>query len=145
MTQDTITASREAAGVSLVDGNPSVRHARQLMLRSENYDVRSYATCAALLADPSSRNYPCIVLDVEMEDVDGFALLAQMRSTGWNGKAILLDGVDLKSDLAREAHRNGDRIVRRTIGDASLLTAIAASLHVGAVEGHRDDTNGKKL
>jgi FixJ family two-component response regulator len=142
MTQDANTRPRASAGVSLVDGNAAVRHERQLMLRSENYNVRSYATCAALLADPSSRNYPCIVLDVEMEDVDGFALLAQMRSSGWKGKAILLDGVEPESELAREAHRNGDCIVRRTIGDASLLNAIAASLHTDAAEGQIARSSG---
>lgn len=121
-------SSHEEAGVSLVDGNASVRHARQLMLRSENYDVRSYATCAALLADPRSRDYPCIVLDVEMEDIDGVDLLAQMRASGWRGKAILLAGLEPGDALIRQALQNGDRIEERSIGDSSLLTAIAASL-----------------
>jgi FixJ family two-component response regulator len=129
MTYDSTPSSREEAGVSLVDGNASIRHARQLMLRSENYDVRSYATCAALLADPRSRDYPCIVLDVEMEDIAGIDLLAQMRASGWRGKAILLDGFEPGDALIREVLKNGDRIEERSIGDSSLLAAVAASLH----------------
>ncbi len=129
MTHDSTPSSREEAGVSLVDGNASIRHARQLMLRSENYDVRSYATCAALLADPRSRDYPCIVLDVEMEDIAGIDLLAQMRASGWRGKAILLDGFEPGDALIREVLKNGDRIEERSIGDSSLLAAVAASLH----------------
>ena len=70
--QNAITPSpSESVGVSLVDGDSTVRHARQLMLRAEDYDVRSYATCAALLADPRSRDYQCIILDLEMEEIDG--------------------------------------------------------------------------
>mgnify|MGYP003739615695 CR=1 FL=1 len=129
MTHDSTPSSREEAGVSLVDGNASIRHARQLMLRSENYDVRSYATCAALLADPRSRDYPCIVLDVEMEDIAGIDLLAQMRASGWQGRAILLDGFEPGDTLIREVLKNGDRIEERSIGDSSLLAAVAASLH----------------
>jgi FixJ family two-component response regulator len=129
MTYDSTPSSREEAGVSLVDGNASIRHARQLMLRSENYDVRSYATCAALLADPRSRDYPCIVLDVEMEDIGGIDLLAQMRASGWHGRAILLDGFEPGDALVREILQNGDRIEERSIGDSSLLAAVAASLH----------------
>lgn len=129
MTHDSTPSSREEAGVSLVDGNASIRHARQLMLRSENYDVRSYATCAALLADPRSRDYPCIVLDVEMEDIAGIDLLAQMRASGWQGRAILLDGFEPGDALIREVLKNGDRIEERSIGDSSLLAAVAASLH----------------
>lgn len=129
MTDNRTTSGREAAGVSLVDGNPAIRHARQIMLRSENYDVRSYATCAALLADPRSRDYPCIVLDVEMEGIDGIDLLARMRASGWQGRAILLDGSKSGDALARQALLQGDRIESRSIGDAALLAAVAASLH----------------
>ena len=131
MTDHRTTSRHQAAGVSLVDGNPVIRHARQIMLRSENYDVRSYATCAALLADMRSRDYPCIVLDVEMEDIDGIDLLARMRASGWQGRAILLDGSEPGEPLVQQALRNGDRIENRSIGDAALLGAIAASLRHG--------------
>lgn len=135
MTYGSVESSPGGVGVSLVDGNPVVRRARQLMLRSENYDVRSYATCAALLSDMRSRDYCCIVLDVEMDDVDGIDLLAKMRASGWQGRAILLDGLEPGADVVREAARHGDLIQPRSIGDGSLLVAIAASLD-------RDDGGG---
>jgi FixJ family two-component response regulator len=96
------------------------------MLRSENYDVRSYSTCAALLADPASREYPCIVLDIGLPDIDGAGFLREMRATGWHGKAILLDNLDRDTALTREADQHGDRIFDRAIGDRSLIVAIAA-------------------
>ena len=124
-------ATVEAIGVSLVSGEASVRHARQLMLRSENYDVRSYATCAALLADPRSRDFACIVLDIETNDHDGVNLLREMRATGWRGRAILLDGHDPHGDYVREAEKHGDRVMERSIGDSSLVAAISASVDRG--------------
>jgi FixJ family two-component response regulator len=121
----------EGAGVSLVDGDSQIRHARQIMLRSENYEVRSYPTCAALLADPRSRDFPCIVVDVDMQGVDGLGLLREMRASGWRGKAIVLDGLGPHGALAREAERNGDRVFERHIGDRPLVAAIAASIDRG--------------
>lgn len=112
-------------GISLVNGEPAVRHARQLMLRSEDYEVRSYATCAALLADPRSRDYPCIILDFEMEQIDGVDLLRQMRASGWDGKALLLDGLAPGDPLLLEAELNGDTVLPRGVGDQALLEAIA--------------------
>ncbi len=124
-------SSPETIGVSLVDGDSAIRHARQLMLRSENYDVRSYATCAALLADPRSRDYPCIILDLEMEDIDGPGLLREMRASGWRGKALLLDGLDPGSPMLIEAERHGDTVLARNVGDRVLLSAISASIDHG--------------
>ena len=115
-------------GISLVDGDAGVRHARQIMLRSRDYDVRSYATCAAVLADSRSRDYPCIVLDVEMETGNGMTLLREMRATGWRGKAILLDGDSPESELLQHVERHGDTILDRKIGDGALIAAIDATV-----------------
>jgi FixJ family two-component response regulator len=131
MTDPTALISPEPIGVSLVDGDATIRHARQIMLRSERYDVRSYATCAALLADPRSRDYGCIVVDNDMPEVDGVELLREMRATGWRGKGILLDGIEPGGALVQSAERHGDRVLERTIGDGPLIAAIAASVDRG--------------
>ncbi len=128
---DHATQSHHGIGVSLVDGDPAIRRARQIMLLSEHYDVRSYATGAALLADPRSRDVPCIVVDVEGADGSGLATLQAMRASGWHGKAILLDGSVPPPALIHAAERHGDRILNRTTGDAPLLTAIATSIDHG--------------
>lgn len=120
-----------SVGVSLVDGDADVRHARQIMLRSEDYDVRSYATCSALLADPRSRDFPCIVLDIELDDDEGAALLREMRASGWRGRAILLGDHDPDSEYVREAEKHGDQVMQRTVGDSSLIAAISASVDRG--------------
>lgn len=128
MLADQKISSLEGIGVSLVNGDPSIRHARQLLLRSEKYDVRSYPTCAALLADPRSRDYPCIILDLVSEEMNCIDLLRQMRASGWRGTALLLDGHDPGSAMRREAELHGDKMLRREIGDQALLTAVATSI-----------------
>ena len=57
------------------------------------------------------------------------AVLQAMRASGWQGRAILLDGSKSGDALARQALLQGDRIESRSIGDAALLAAVAASLH----------------
>ena len=132
MTGSAAPASTKGVGISLVDGDATVRHDRQIMLRSECYEVRSYATCAAVLADPRSRDYPCIVVDVHSRDVDGIDLLRRMRATGWRGKAILLDGMEPGSALMHDAEKHGDKVLGRAIGDGPLLTAVATSIKQGS-------------
>lgn len=123
--------SNEGIGVSLVEGDATTRRSRQIMLRSAGYDVRSYATCAALLADPRARDYPCIIVDMETEEVDCIGLLRQMRASGWRGKGILLDGIATGNAFMQDAEMHGDKVYERSIGDGSLLAAVAASIYRG--------------
>ncbi|MDM7957944.1 response regulator [Blastomonas sp.] len=127
---NTETYPLKTACVSLVDGDAAIRHARQLLLRSMNYDVRSYATSAALLADQRSRECRCVVLDTQLTgNGDELALLHELRITGWTGHAILLDGAGLDPEYVHAVERHGDRIMARTVGDETLLAAIAASIN----------------
>ncbi len=128
---DQPTQFRDGIAVSLVDGDPAIRRARQIMLLSERYDVRSYATGAALLADPRSRDVSCIVVDVDEIGSSGTDTLHAMRASGWRGKAILLDDGISPPALVQAAERHGDHILDRATGDAPLLAAIAASIDRG--------------
>ena len=131
MTDPKASISSDRIGVSLVDGDAALRHARQIMLRSECYDARSYATSAALLADPRSRDCGCIVVDNDMPEIDGVSLLREMRATGWRGKGILLADIEPNGTLVHSAERHGDRVLERTIGDGPLVAAIAATIDRG--------------
>jgi FixJ family two-component response regulator len=127
MTDQNRSTLSEAVVVSLVDGDPIVRHERLLMLRSRNFNVRAYETCAALLADPASRNTSSIVVDLDMKNCEGLQLLRRMRASGWRGKAILLSGDNADNMVAREAKKQGDLILPRSLDDQSLVRAISGS------------------
>jgi FixJ family two-component response regulator len=115
-------------GISLVDGDAAVRRERQLMLRSENFDVRSYATGAALIADPLARATACLVVDVDTPGLGGLGLVQSLRVQGWRGTAILLRSVDVPDSIARDTERDGDTLLLKTVADRPLLEAIRAAL-----------------
>ena len=123
-------STQKGVGISLVGGDPEVRHSRQLMLRAERYDVRSYGTNAALLADPRSRDYPCIVVDLDPAS-DVSALLSAMRGSGWRGKAVLIEGDVADSAIRGTAGRHGDEVLARPVSQRVLLSAIDASVNRG--------------
>lgn len=121
-------------GIALVDGDASVRRNRQLMLRAENFDVRSYASCAAMIADPQARAKACVVIDDDMPEISGVELLREMRIVGWHGSGILLRslGGDDPSDTSLEA--SGDAVLPKTVADGPLLDAIRLMIKR---DGHR--------
>jgi FixJ family two-component response regulator len=122
-----------AAGirVSLVDGDPSVRRGRQLMLRAEHFDVRAYPTCNALLADAGSLLTICLVADLDMPGIDGFDLVRRMRGAGWQGSAILLS--DLAPPAARMVEGGVALLNPKAVADRVLLDAIRTT-----IRGHRE-------
>lgn len=128
MSKRKVAGAPKNVTVSLVDGDPAIRHERQLMLRSMEYDVHSYSTCAALLADPKSTGNDCIILSVRMPDGDALNVLRRLRKKGWRGHAILLDGDDPTGTFAQETCVNGDMFFGRGIGDHQLALAVATSV-----------------
>lgn len=114
--------------IALIDGVPAVRHARQLMLRAEGFDVRAYASAAPLLADPLALATACIVAEVTMPEIGGVALLKVMRGQGWHGAAILLAGA-LSSELAALAIEQDFTVMVPTgLADRLLLAGIRTAI-----------------
>ncbi len=122
------TIAVDAGCIALVDGDPAMRHARQLMLRAEGYEVRAYPYCAALLADPCALRIACVVADVEMDVGGGVALLHGLRRAGWHGAAILLADT-IPPELAASA--TAERFVAlrpKALGNQALLAAVRSAI-----------------
>lgn len=118
--------------IALVDGDPALRRARQLMLLSEHFDVRAYSTCDALLADPAAQRFACLIADVDMPGIGGFELITSLRATGWSGSAILLSD-DPASEMAERIDRAGvAALLPKALANRPLLQAIR--LAVAGVE-----------
>ncbi|MDX5986027.1 response regulator [Sphingomonas echinoides] len=124
----TMVPARTSIQIALVDGYTAVRHARQLMLRAEGFDVRAYVSVASLLADPLARASACVIADVDMPELGGLEILQAMRLQGWTGVMILL--VDTITDaLLAEARLLGfAALVPRDLPDRSLIEAIRMAI-----------------
>lgn len=83
-------SSQRRPRLLLVEDDAGVRRSLQLLLQAKGFDVRAYATGAALLADPSSDDARCIVADYSMDDIDGLEVLSRLRARGWKGPAVLI-------------------------------------------------------
>lgn len=78
--------------VLLVEDDPAVRRATQLLLSSDGYDVRSYASGAGLSHDAEALKASCLVADLVLPNGDAVTLLEELREAGWSGAAILVSG-----------------------------------------------------
>lgn len=116
--------------ISLVDDDVELRRALQLLLRASHYDVRAYATAEALLADPRSQTIACLISDMQMPGIDGFALLRRIRAGGWTGPAILMTS-SREADLAARASREGfHAVLVKPLADRVVLEAVSTALNL---------------
>jgi FixJ family two-component response regulator len=78
--------------VFVVDDDPAVRDAMRLLLKSVNQPVACFASGQEFLAgyDPSAPG--CLVLDLRLPDLDGLAVVQQLRERQVHLPTIVLTG-----------------------------------------------------
>ncbi len=110
--------------IVLVEDDPGVRRSIQLLLQ-RNYDVRSYASSAALLAEPAPADVACLVTDYRMAEMDGLEVLRAFRACGWTGPAILITAY-YSPELVERARREGcDIVLDKPLREHALVEAVA--------------------
>jgi len=120
--------------VLVVEDDPAVRRSLQLLLQGRGYDVRSYASGASLLADRATRDAACILADYAMPDIDGIALLRELRADGWAGPAILITAYHSRNLEERAAIEGFAEIFEKPLPDR-LLTDTVERLIAGHAAG----------
>ena len=109
----------------LVEDEPAVRRSLQLVLQGSGFTVRSYATSAALLADPRASKADGVVADYRLPDGDGLSVLRSLRDEGFDGCAILVTGFGTPELIARAEEAGFQRILEKPLPERVLSTAIA--------------------
>jgi len=68
--------------IGLIDDDASVRSAVSRLLRSHNYACTGYESAESALADPSLSDMHCLVVDVQLSGMSGFALRDRLQLDG---------------------------------------------------------------
>ena len=68
--------------VHLVDDDESIRRSVSFMLRTSGYIVKTYASGVEFLGDPKAIVPGCILLDVQMPEVNGLEVQKRLREQG---------------------------------------------------------------
>lgn len=108
----------------LAESEPESRRAIHLLLLSLGYDVRAYATGAALLEDARSCEAAAMIIDRFLPDMGGAEVLMAMRQRNWSGPALLI--VDSKDPSANDAAvaMGFEAAVSRPIRDLKLIDLV---------------------
>lgn len=111
--------------IFVVDDDASVLKALSRLLRARGYDVRAHASPLEFLAGHDSTIPGCVVLDVSMPDLDGFALQRALTAAASHRPIIFLTGKG-SIPMSVQAMRAGAiDFLTKPVSDKDLLAAIA--------------------
>src|SRR5512146_988953 len=122
--------------ILVIDDNASNRRILKEMLTNWNMKPKladSGAEALAVLAEPGADSFALVLLDVQMPDLDGFAVAERIRNNpAYRGiKIILLTSARRPSDVARCRELGITQYLTKPIKQSELFDAI-----VSAVAGH---------
>ena len=82
----------ESATVLIVDDDPGIRQALELLMASGGFDARSYASGRAFLAAEKPCGAACVLLDLSMPDLNGLEVQRQLQEEDPSLPVIFLTG-----------------------------------------------------
>ncbi|OSI24467.1 response regulator transcription factor [Bradyrhizobium canariense] len=115
--------------VHIVDDDPSFLTAMERHLKHAGYDVAVYASAQALLDRLPGDSVPsCILLDVQIPDLDGPALQTRLRELGSTLPIIFLSGYRNIPLTVKTIKAGAEDFLTKPVSSEDLLRAIAGAL-----------------
>ncbi|MCC7377443.1 MAG: response regulator [Verrucomicrobiales bacterium] len=114
--------------VAVVDDEPAIRKALSRLLRSVGMDVEVYPSGGDFLAALPLVQPDCVVLDLHMPVLDGFAVQQSLNELKDRPPVIIITGHDLPETRARAMAGQPVAYLRKPMNDDALLDAIALAL-----------------
>jgi FixJ family two-component response regulator len=110
--------------VFLVDDDAGVLKALSLLLQTRRYEVQSFTSPQAFLANHDASVPGCAVLDVAMPTLDGIALQEALTAGGSQRPVIFLTGKGDIPTSVRAMRAGAIDFLTKPVNDSDLLAAI---------------------
>lgn len=114
--------------IAVVDDEEPVRVALRRLLRSAGLDVETFPSGAEFLDSLKSHSPDCVVLDLHMPRVNGFAVQAQLTESGLPLPVVVITGHDSSETRERALGGGVSAYLRKPVDDEALLEAITTAI-----------------
>ena len=114
--------------IAVVDDEEPVRIALRRLLRSASLDVETFPSGAEFLDSLKSHQPDCVVLDLHMPRVNGFAVQARLAEAGIRLPVVVITGHDAPETRDRALAGGVSGYLRKPVDDQTLLDAITTAM-----------------
>jgi len=123
--------STDETVVYLVDDDAAVRDALALLIRSIGLKARAYGDPAEFLADIKGDEIGCLVLDIRMPALNGFAVQERLNGMGCNLPIILITGHGDVAQCRRAFRAGAVDFLTKPIDETALIESLQTAIHRG--------------
>lgn len=117
-----------AACIAIVDDDETVRRASARLLRAAGFNVDTFPSGAEFLASLQGRRPDCLMLDLHMPEMDGFAVVRGLAKAGHVLPVIIVTGHDTAEDCERAKTLGVYAFLRKPIDGGWLIATIRAAI-----------------
>ena len=116
------------ADIAVIDDDPGVRDAYQLILEADGHTIAAYGSCEAYLADPNHRLFKCLVVDIALPGMDGPTLQKRLKSEGTDLPIIFVTGSNDLGTAVQTMRDGAADFLQKPVGTAELLASVTLAL-----------------
>ena len=114
--------------VYVVDDDVSVRESLELLIRSAGWEPRLFASAGDFLAHPRAFVPGCLVLDVNLPDLNGLELQQHIGADRQHLPIIFITGLSNVPLTVRAMKAGAIEFLTKPFGDEALLSAIRQAI-----------------
>jgi len=113
-----------ALKVCIIDDDRDVLHAVRRLLRSAGFAAETFSSAEEFLESEGHPNPDCLVLDVHMSGLSGFALQDHLVASGRSIPIVFITAQDDHVTRERAQRSGAAEYLRKPFEDQSLIGAI---------------------
>ena len=110
--------------IAVVDDEESILKALERLLRVAGFDVKTFNSGADFISSLAVRLPDCVVLDLHMPRLNGFAVQEQLLASGKRVPVVVITGHDTPEAKQRVLQNGAAAYLRKPVDEKLLLRAI---------------------
>ncbi|MBC3918952.1 response regulator [Undibacterium sp. CY18W] len=120
--------SNNTTWIAVIDDEESIRRALLRLFRSVGLDAQAFETGKAFLSSLQDRQPCCVVLDLHMPEMSGFAVLDELQAIAPDIPVIILTAHQITAAHVNNSLSSAVAILQKPVNDQALLQTIAGAV-----------------
>jgi FixJ family two-component response regulator len=114
--------------IAVIDDDESIRRTTTLLIESFGFRAAAFASAESFLKSDQLRDTSCLILDVQMPDMNGLELQTELAAIGYGIPIIFITAYDDKGSRGRAMQAGAVAFLDKPFSDEQLLETVRSAL-----------------